>query len=62
MTIESQYQSLEEEVNKKTEEIFAKEQQLSLLKEGITRDKKLLKIMTDGLESMKSRMPKTEQK
>ena len=47
MTIESQYQSLEEEVNKKTEEIFAKEQQLSLLKEGITRDKKLLKIMTD---------------
>lgn len=62
MTIESQYQSLEEEVNKKTEEIFAKEQQLSLLKEGITRDKKLLKIMQDGLESMKNRMPKSEQK
>lgn len=62
MTIESQYQSLEEEVNRKQEELFRKEQAFNILKEGITRDKKLLKILQDGLESMKGRMIKTEQK
>lgn len=57
MNIESYYKSLEEEVDKKLSEISDKEKQAELLKEGIIRDKKLLKIMKEGLEKMKERMP-----
>lgn len=59
MNIESYYKSLEEEVDKKLSEISDKEKLAELLKEGIIRDKKLLKIMKEGLEKMKDRMPKT---
>jgi peptidoglycan hydrolase CwlO-like protein len=58
MTIESQIQSLQEEVDKKTVDIQEKEQQINLLKESVSRDKKLLKIMSEGLESMKARAVK----
>lgn len=62
MNIESYYKSLEEEVDKKLSEISDKEKQAELLKEGIIRDKKLLKIMKEGLEKMKDRLPKAEDK
>jgi peptidoglycan hydrolase CwlO-like protein len=62
MTIETQIQSLQEEVDKKQSAIQEKETQINLLKESVNRDKKLLKIMSEGLESMKARAVKTEVK
>lgn len=55
MTIESQIQSLQEEADKKQNDIQEKETQINLLKESVNRDKKLLKIMSEGLENMKAR-------
>ena len=55
MTIESHYQYLEEEVKKKEADIQDKERQQQLLRDAITMDRKLLKIMQEGLERMKAK-------
>jgi hypothetical protein len=53
MSNDTHISSLEQEIEKRQGEIFAKEQNMAIIKEGLIRDKKILKILQDGLSKMK---------